>query len=189
VIYLYWYLGLGVAVFAVVFLAHRLTKKDESVSFRDLLDAAKPDRKTLSYRILNNYVVPVFAALLVVVAWPVVIYMKVKEIFSTKQESAQNADREFAVERCHLQERLTIPQIEAREMVADPLGAVPNLPFGHLNATWRIFVEGVGAEDKLWSFTAPWEAAWGRKDLRSGYVLVRGGTPGPHFLTVKKEIE
>ncbi len=140
-IYLYWYLGIGVSVLAIVFGAHRLTKKDESESLRDLLDAVNPDRNKLSYRILNNFVAPVLAAVAVVVAWPVALYMKGKEIFSKKRESALEEEREFAVERMHLQERLTVPQIEAREVVADPLGAVPNLPFGHLNAAWRTFIE------------------------------------------------
>jgi hypothetical protein len=70
VIYLYWYLGIGVAVLAVVFSAHRLTKKDEPESLRDLLDAVNPDRKRLSYRILNDVVAPVLAAVAVVVVWP-----------------------------------------------------------------------------------------------------------------------
>ena len=53
------------------------------------------------------------------------------------------------MERAHLQERLTVMQIEAREVVADPLGAVSDLPFGHLNAAWKTFVEEVGADDEL----------------------------------------
>lgn len=188
-IYLYWYLGIGVAVLAVVFGAHQLTKKDEPVSLRDLLDAVNPDRKKLSYRILNNVVAPVLAAVAVVVVWPAALYMKGKEIFGKKSESALDEEREFAVERTHLQERLTIPQIEAREVVADPLGAVPDLPFGHLNAAWKTFVEGVGADDELWSFTALWQTEWGRKEIRTGYVVVRDGVPASHFLTMWKEIE
>jgi len=151
VIYLYWYLGIGVAVLAVVFGAHQLTKKDEPESLRDLLDAVNPDRRKLSYRILNNVVAPVLAAVAVVVVWPAALYMKGKEIVGKKSESALDEEREFAVERTHLQERLTVLQIEAREVVADPLGAVPDLPFGHLNAAWKTFVEEVGADDELWS--------------------------------------
>ena len=188
-IYLYWYLGIGVAVLAVVFGAHRLTKKDEPESLRDLLDAVNPDRKKLSYRILNNVVAPVLAAVAVVVVWPAALYMKGKEIIGRKSESALDEEREFAVERTHLQERLTVLQIEAREVVADPLGAVPDLPFGHLNAAWKTFVEEVGADDELWSFTAPWQTKWGRKEIRTGYVVVRGGVPASHFLTMWKEIE
>lgn len=182
-------MGIGVAVLAVVFGAHRLTKKDESESLRDLLDAVNPDRKKLSYRILNNWVVPVLAAVAVVVAWPAALYMKGKEIFGKKSESALDEEREFAVERSHLRELLTVAQIEAREVVTDPLGAVPDLPFGHLHAAWKTFVESVGEDYELWSFTAPWQTTWGRKELRTGYVVVRGGIPASHFLTMWKEIE
>ena len=188
-IYLYWYLGIGAAVLAVVFGAHRLTKKDEPESLHDLLDAVNPDRKKLSYRILNNVVAPVLAAVAVVVVWPAALYMKGKEIFGKKSVSALDEEREFAVERSHLQERLTVLQIEAREAVTDPLGAVPDLPFGHLNAAWKTFAEGVGADDELWSFTAPWQTTWGRREVRTGYVVVRGGVPAAHFLSMWKEIE
>ena len=188
-IYLYWYLGIGAAVLAVVFGAHRLTKKDEPESLHDLLDAVNPDRKKLSYRILNNVVAPVLAAVAVVVVWPAALYMKGKEIFGKKSVSALDEEREFAVERSHLQKRLTVLQIEAREAVTDPLGAVPDLPFGHLNAAWKTFAEGVGADDELWSFTAPWQTTWGRREVRTGYVVVRGGVPAAHFLSMWKEIE
>lgn len=188
-IYLYWYLGIGAAVLAVVFGAHRLTKKDEPESLHDLLDAVNPDRKKLSYRILNNVVAPVLAAVAVVVVWPAALYMKGKEIFGKKSVSALDEEREFAVERSHLQKRLTVLQIEARELVTDPLGAVPDLPFGHLNAAWKTFAEGVGADDELWSFTAPWQTTWGRREVRTGYVVVRGGVPAAHFLSMWKEIE
>ena len=188
-IYLYWYLGIGAAVLAVVFGVHRLTKKAEPESLHDLLDAVNPDRKKVSYRILNNVVAPVLAAVAVVVVWPAALYMKGKEIFGKKSVSALDEEREFAVERSHLQERLTVLQIEAREVVTDPLGAVPDLPFGHLNAAWKTFAEGVGADDELWSFTAPWQTTWGRREIRTGYVVVRGGVPAAHFLSMWKEIE
>lgn len=188
-IYLYWYLGIGVAVLAVVFGAHRLTKEDEPESLRDLLDAVNPDRKKLSYRILNNVVVPVLVAVAVVVVWPAAVYMKGKEIFGNKSKSVLDEEREFAVERSHLQERLTVPQVEAREVVTDPLGAVPDLPFGHLNAAWKTFIGTAGVGDEVWSFTAPWHTTWGRKEVRAGYVIVRDGVPAAHMLTMWKEIE
>ena len=109
-IYLYWYLGIGVAVLAVVFVAHWLTMKGETESLRDLLDALDPDRKQLSYRILKNVVAPALAAVAVVVVWPTAVYMKGKEIWGKNSESSLDDEREFAVERSHLQERLmTLP--------------------------------------------------------------------------------
>jgi len=69
------------------------------------------------------------------------------------------------------------------------LGAVSNLPFCHLNAASKSFIEGVAADEALWSFTAPWQTRSGRKEIRTGYVVVRGGSPVQHFLTLLKDIE
>jgi len=188
VIYVYWYLGIGVAVLAVVYGAHRLTKEKESESLRDLLEAVNPDRKKLSYRILNNVVAPVLAAILVVAVWPVAVYMKIKEMLKKKDGGDAEEEREFAVERQHLLERLTVQEVEKREVVTDPLKAAPELPFGHLNAAWKEFLNGQGDSGELWSFSARWQTTWGRKEIRSGYVMVQNGAPGAHFLTVWKDL-
>jgi hypothetical protein len=120
--------------------------------------------------------------------------MRGKKMLSKQEASVPGApapqeEREFEVTRAHLHEPLTVPQIEAREAVADPLGAVPKLPFGHLNAAWKIFIAGVAADEDLWSFTAPWQTPWGRKEIRAGYVVVRGGVPANHFVTLWKDLE
>jgi hypothetical protein len=188
-IYLYLYLSIGAVLLAIVFGTNLLTKKDAVDSLRDILNAEDPDRKKLSYRILNNYLLPVLAAIVFMIVWPGAFYMKVKEDFSKKGNRILNQKRKFAVEHAHLKERMTIQQIEAREVIEDPLGAVPNLPFGHLNAAWKTFIEAVAADDELWSFTAHWETMWGRKDVRTGYVVVRGGVPASHFLIMLKQIE
>ena len=187
-IYLYWYLGIGIAVLAVVYGAHRLTKEKESDSLRDLLDAVNPDRKKLSFRILNNIIAPVLAAILVVAVWPVAVSMKVKEMLQTKERNGFPEEREFAVEREHLLERLTVQEIERREVVTDPLKAAPDLPFGHLNAAWQEFLQGKADGAELWSFSAQWQTTWGRKELRCGYAVVQDGAPGAHFLAVWKVI-
>jgi hypothetical protein len=67
-------------------------------------------------------------------------------------------------------------------------GAAPNLPFGHLNAAWRAFIEGGTEGDELWSFSADWRTAWDNMERRAGYVRVREGAPGEHFQTMWKEL-
>lgn len=186
-IYLYWYLGVGTAVFAIIYGAH-LTKERHSESRLDLLEAVNPNRKRLSYRILNNVVTPALATTLVVALWPVASYMKVKEMFQRKAGSVIEEEREFAVERQYLQERLTVQEVERREVVTDPLKAVPELPFGHLNMAWQEFLDSHATGGELWSFSARWQTAWGNKELRSGYVVVHDGKPGAHFLTIWKDI-
>ena len=168
-IYLYCYLGIGVAVLAVIYGAHRLKKDKESESLHEMLEALNPDREKLSYRILKNIVAPVLTATLVVAAWPVAAYMNVRMMLKKKAASVVEKEREFAVEPQHLLERLTVQEIETREVVTDPLMAAPELPFGHLNAVWQEFLHGKADGDEVWSFSARWQTTWGRNELRSGY--------------------
>jgi hypothetical protein len=167
-----------------------VTKSKESDSLRDILDAMDPDRGKLSYRILHNCVVPLLACVAVVVGWPIAIFMKVKDMLGMNSCSGASGgeQREFSVGRDDLQEMLSIEVIETRERVIDPLGAVPVVPFGHLHSAWKAFLDGVGPDDAVWSFSANW-TRWGRKELRDGYVIVRGDIIGAHFQTVWKDVE
>jgi len=93
--------------------------------------------------------------------------------------------KEFAVEKAHLQERLSVQDIENREFVFDPLGAVPNLPFGHLNVAWKKFIEDCTENDELWSFSAQWKN-YGENELREGYVLIKNDSLWPYFITASR---
>ena len=81
-IYLYWYLGAGAVTLVVMYVAHKWSSRSESGGIKDILDAMNPDRKKLSYRIINNYLVPVLAAVLVLFVWPIAIYMKIKDMLN-----------------------------------------------------------------------------------------------------------
>jgi hypothetical protein len=74
----------GVVTPIVVLGPHLLTKNKESHSMRVLLDAANPERTKFSYRLLNNIVAPALGSVLIVIAWPVAIYMKAKELFTER---------------------------------------------------------------------------------------------------------
>jgi len=187
-IYLYWWIAIGVVTLIVVLGSHLLTKKKESDSLRDLLDAANPERTKFSYRLLNNIVAPALGSVLIVVVWPVAIYMKAKELFPGRNEGVGDSEREFAVEGKHLQARLSVHEIEQREIVADPLKAVPGIPFGHLHQAWARFLADLPEGAEVWSFSAQWENRWGQKELREGYVAMRDGSPGNHITTFWKEI-
>lgn len=187
-IYLYWYLASGVVFLALVYVANRLTKEKASNSSRELLEAVNPNRKKHSYRILDNVVAPILIAILVLAVWPLVVYINVKETRQTTGGTGIAKEREFAVECQHLQERLTVQEVERREVVTDPLKAVSELPFGHLNTAWKEFLNGYAEATELWSFTARWQTTWGQKELRSGYVIVENGVPGAYFLVVWKDL-
>jgi hypothetical protein len=175
VIYLYWYLGVGVTFIAIAWVVARLKKKaSESIydSPFSILDALM--------------FVPCF--ILIVAIWPVLFYMTVEDMFKKKESAEAEEERKFAVEREHLIERLSVQEIEMREIVIDPLKAVPELPFGYLNAVWKEFLNDNTGSDELWSFSAHWQTTYGRKEQRSGYVIVQEGEPGDYFLTVWKII-
>ena len=77
---------------------------------------------------------------------------------------------------------MTVEEIEIAEAVSDPLGAVPPLPFGHLNAAWSRFKSGLVQGDTIWRFAAQWDGEWGTPEIREGYVIARGDGFGPYFL-------
>lgn len=182
--YLYGYLGLGVVVAIIVFGLTHWREKDESAVLRGLLDSMNPGLHKLVLRILENLVISAIVGVVAVVGWPILIYFRLHAAILRKRLGLSQAERKFAVERGHLQERLTVAQVEAREMVVDPLGAVPNVPFGHLNSVWQCFLENLGGADELWSFSAIWEAGWGSREFRAGYVRIQGGQTSTYIQTV-----
>ena len=184
--YLYGYFGIGAVFFSVVYSLNRLKKRNEPESLVDLLEAANPDRHKLSHRLVNQVLVPVAAITYVIIAWPVVVFFKIKDSVERRRYAKAGVAPEFAVKHQHLLERLSVSEIEQREIVLDPLEAVPAVPFGHLHAAWLRFITGVGEGDELWSFSAQWQTPWGRKELREGYVSVQNSTIGASFFTVWK---
>lgn len=188
-IYLYWYLGIGAVVLILMVAFHKLTQKKDDNSLSDVLADLRPERKSLGFRLLNDVLGPALVGTLIVPFWPVLVFFKVKELVFGEPNRGPVDEPEFAVTREALQTQLSLQDIEQREIVFDPLGAAPNVPFGHLNAAWKEFCNGMGPDDSLWSFTAHWTSAWGSKDIRQGYVIVRGEEIGAHFITVWKDIE
>ncbi len=206
-IYAYCYLAIGVVILAVIYGSHHLSKKRESNFVRDFKAALNLQSENLFQRILKNLVVPVLAAILVVSAWPIAIYMQVKALIDNKKKKMSSTNgaatprisfldangtdedlkangtieeqKEFAIEQQHLQELLTIQEIEKREIVTDPLKAVPELPFGHLHEAWQKFLKDQPDDGELWSFSARTN-----RTLREGYVMIKGGALGAYFLTV-----
>lgn len=188
-IYLDWYLGIGAVVLILMVAFHKLTKKKDDNSLNDVLADLRPERKALWFRLLNDVLGPALVGTLIVPFWPVLVFFKVKELVLGEPTHDAFDEPVFAVTRDDLQAQLSLQEIVQREMVFDPLGAAPNVPFGHLNTAWKKFCEGMEPLDSVWSFTAHWTSAWGGKDIRQGYVIVSGEEIGAHFITVWKDIE
>ena len=73
-------------------------------------------------------------------------------------------------------------------MINEPLNAVPDVPFGHLNPIWMEFKEKLEIEDKIWSFSGYWSSEWGWKKEYQGYVITINGIPKDFIVTVIKDL-
>jgi len=189
-IYLYGYLGIGAILLAGILISHQLTKSlaDDLVS--EVLQATDPRSNQWWWKPLNKVGVPILFAIAVTAIWPLVIYWKAKEMVDARRPT-QNKEppKEFAVTQEHLRRQWTVAEIESAETVVDPLNAAPRIPFGHLNPAWETFKPLMADGDQIWSFYAHWTTKWGHHEVRDGYVLVRGGSIGPHFLARCEYIE
>jgi hypothetical protein len=82
-----------------------------------------------------------------------------------------------------LVERMSLADIAQREMVHDPLGAAPQVPFGHAHAAWKKFTEALQTGDEIWRFSAQRTLSWGPLEHRRGYAIKRNGRVGAYFMT------
>lgn len=182
-IYLAWYLGIGFIVLTALYIDHKIRSKNEQSTLHDILEANDPDRDKLSYKFLNYVAAPLLGLFI----WPLAIFMIAEDYFQKTNAKLDGEPPLFSVKAEHLIEKLNVADIETREMYNDPLQAVPNIPFGHLNTQWKNFISTKSEKDEVWAFKAEWETAWGDREILKGYVLARDGTPGEHFLTMRKK--
>lgn len=191
--YLYWYFGIGLPIVLAILYGEQRLSKSKSSFFIDLDDSGIPNSEKLAYRILYKIVLPLLLFIIVVAVWPLLMYSAITHFLQKKKDPELPEQDEFpkipdfAVECTHMVERLTVQEIEMREFVKDPLKAAPELPFGHLNAAWKKFLNAHSHNAELWSFSAQWPTTWGSRELLRGYVVVRAGAPGPYFLTIRKD--
>jgi hypothetical protein len=189
--YLLLYLGVGMLTLLIAggshLWQHRHELRDPN-SLVSLIEDLHPERKKLWYRIRARVLAPVLTVIGMLLFWPVVWWMKCAELLNDRRVARLREEEVFSVQPQHLLERLTVDQIEARELVQDPLSAVPQLPFGHLNAVWSQVKSAMQPGDELWSFTATWPGSFGSPELRKGYVLWRRRKPVGHVLTMCKEL-
>ncbi len=173
-IYVASYLSIGGLVMLWAFTRGYEQREFEPLPFRDsLLDS-----------LVEDVVFPLIAYSLVVVLWPLAILAVVHERLFRKANEPKPRP-EFAVGSDDLRQKLSIGEVELSERVEDPLGAVPELPFGHLNAAWSAFVGQLVPGAELWSFASEWKGGWSGEVLQ-GYVEVTDGKPDRYFLTLRK---
>lgn len=184
--YVNWYIAIGLIVLILVYGSHRLARSYKPKSSYEQATGIDAGGKRLFFTIMNDFIVPLMAASTITLLWPIAMFMYFRENFTSRNQTHESQSTAFTVHPNHLKELLSVDEIEALEAVYDPLGAVPELPFGHLHAAWRRFLEGRTQGDQLWSFNAKTKTQFGDTELREGYVLVIDGLPCGYFLTAKR---
>lgn len=187
-IYLYGYLAIGVVYGLSVWIVHALRSRKDELS-EAVIAALGKAKAGQSFSFLEDIFVPFWAIVLIVTAWPLVVVMSICDKRRFKRNRHDDGEEQFAVAAEDLLERLTIQEIEQREMVIDPLHSVPELPFGHLHPVWVKFKDALGEQDAVYSFTKIWHPplSFYHQEV-SGYACVRGEQPEQYMLAKVVEV-
>ena len=131
---------------------------------------------------------------LILIIWPVVLVIFILDMyFSSKDHWKPDPEAAFNCRRQHLIRVVAPEAAEAEAKVVDPLGRVPDLPFGHLNAGWHALLADRQIGDTLWYFEVPgytpepeespqkhqWSVPRGAK---RGYALVQASKVRKEFV-------
>ena len=182
--YLVLYLAFGVATLALTLLQSHLEKKKHGPSFGETMEELKLQKASTWQRIAHKVIVPVLAGIAVICVWPVAVVLLVKDLIKPRHSKDVAERKEFRVREQDLIEQLSIDEIEKRERVEDPLGGVPDEPFGHIWPAWQAFVNELSADATLWSFAATDDTSY-RAVRLEGYVDFGNDGTESVFVTAK----
>lgn len=156
-------------------------------SIRELFDSVNRSirNRVARLELLLGFIAFPIIAIGISVVWPYALYIHYNAMRNkTKNEKA----RLLSVSRGDLIKRMSISEIEVMEEITDPLGAVPDLPFGHLNLAWEKFKSNAQADEEIWTFMVTWNRGWIKQECR-GYALLRGNDVAHHFMTGWANVE
>ena len=184
--YLYAYLAVGVLVLLVLLIDNRRSDSARLAGSSAIMDALHPERKMLRYRILSGLVTPVLTAVGVLLLWPFGLAMKLQDMAKQRDHAKRKEAETFRLKPSDLLERMSLADIAQRELVHDPLGAAPQVPFGHAHAAWQKFIEALQPGYEIWCFNAQRTLSSGSQEYRRGYAIQRQGQIGAYFATHNK---
>ena len=176
-VWLYIYLGTG-AFIAITF--YGLSLKDRPSKFVRDMRSALGYGKTLKDH-LQDILVYALAGLTILIGWPGFLIWAFLNKLAERRERMREDEPEFICKPEYLVRKRTLIEAEQANIIEDPLGLVPNLPFGHLSQAWTKFLSEFGLEDEneLWYFEIPVGSDISDYDTVtgpiSGYAKVIGG--------------
>ncbi len=184
------YIFLGIGLIAVGRLLVKAFRKDKRSEWVKQVMAANEQEKT-SREKRRQLIKDCAFAILIIAIWPIAVAVLVREWGKCQQHSPILVEPlSFKSTKEALLEVVNPLEIESGSMVLDPLGRVPQLPFGHLNLGWRQLRLHLRPGDVLWSFAAPGYSSdrnrpefSGPTNVVKGYAVVRNGEIVHEFLS------
>ncbi|MBV5322289.1 MAG: hypothetical protein JZU60_00475 [Ilumatobacteraceae bacterium] len=194
-IILFYYYVTGFIALSALAAYRRWRPSDEPRNVFEFGDEQPP---TLKMRLANVVLIPLAIAFFFIPLWPWILSIEFnfpwhKFKFWTDKAarsvpwSLTDEEAGFKVSKDDFLQQLSLADIEANERVFDPLQAVPDLPFGHLNKAWQDFANGLEPESELWSFRGRWKTQY-RDYQMQGYVALQNEKIGSYFLTLQKSM-
>ena len=117
---------------------------------------------------------------LVLLIWPLVIGIVIQDrYFPSEHGWKPDPEAAFNCRRKHLVRVITPEAAEAQAWVVDPLGRVPDVPFGHLYPGWCALLAERQIGDSLWYFEVPgYTPEPDAEPQRHQYAVPRGAKRG-----------
>ena len=186
------YLLTGALLLGLTALYVRLTRKDEEESELVKIARQMSPPQTRREQLIEWAMYP-FIWLL----WPVGMLVAIQALlkqrgiawnpfFWEKTQTSKDMGQEKSKFVCHAEDLIepVVPaQVEVGSYVHDPLGRVPNQPFGHLHKGWSQLLSQLEPGDTLWRFHAP-KRTW--KPASSGYAVVRASVVIAEFIVERQ---
>jgi hypothetical protein len=153
VLWIYVYLGVGVAT-TLFFLG--LTYKERPSKFVKDMRSALGYGKTLKDYLQDGLIYSI-ASIAVVIGWPGFLVWAFLKKLRERRERMKEEGPTFICKPEYLIRKVSLIEAEQENIITDPLGLTPKLPFGHLNAAWAQFLGEFGFDEsaELWYFEVP----------------------------------
>jgi hypothetical protein len=84
--FLYGYLALGVLCATVLAMGAWLEKPRDTAFSRDLLAALDERRQSVWYRLLSDRIIPALATVLIMLVWPVAVFMGIRDFRARRRD-------------------------------------------------------------------------------------------------------
>lgn len=177
------YFAVGAVVYCLFYVFVATKRVRENTDLGAEFVAGVTGNKHLLDKILNGLLAPLIAVVIFLAIWPWLVWMAARDALAGKNNGAEKGRGEFEVCDEFLVCELPLREIECWEMVEDPLGAAPRLPFGHLNPAWEEFKVRRDENGAFWKFSGKHVDDWDTEWLREGYAILNGNGTRPYFLS------